>query len=60
MLATPLGMVHSVVEWTAILANLAYGGASWRALYLSRRGFEGGGVGASRLVIVRTLTRGCS
>jgi hypothetical protein len=53
-------MVHSVVEWTAVLANLASGGASWRALYPSRSSFEGGSVGASRLVVVRTLARGCS
>jgi hypothetical protein len=53
-------MVYSATEQTAVLANLASGGASWRALYLSRSGFEGGGVGASRLVVVHTLTRGCS
>jgi hypothetical protein len=52
-------MVHSVVEQTAVPANLASGKASWRALYPSRSGFEGGGVGASSLVVVRTLTRGC-
>jgi hypothetical protein len=33
--------------------------ASWRALYPSRSGFEGGYVGTSRSVVVRTLTRGC-
>jgi hypothetical protein len=53
------GLVHSVVELTVVLANLASGKASWRALYPSRSGFEGGSVGASSLVIVRTLTRGC-
>jgi hypothetical protein len=31
---------------------------SWRALYLPKSGFEGGCVGASRLVVVRTLIRG--
>jgi hypothetical protein len=49
-------MVCSVVELTAVLANLASGKASWRALYPSRSGFEVGGVGASSLVVVRTLT----
>jgi hypothetical protein len=34
--------------------------ASWRALYSSRSSFEGGGVGASRLVVVHTLTQACS
>jgi hypothetical protein len=38
------------------MANLASGKASWRALYPSRSGFEGSGVGTSRLVVVRTLT----
>jgi hypothetical protein len=28
------------------VANLASGGMSWRALYPSRSGFEGGGVGS--------------
>jgi hypothetical protein len=37
------------------LVNLASGGTSWCALYLSRNGFEGGGIGASRLVVIRTL-----
>jgi hypothetical protein len=32
--------------------------ASWRVLFPPRSGFEGGCVGASRLVVVRTLTRG--
>jgi hypothetical protein len=52
--------MYSVVELMAVLANLASGGASWRALYPSWSNFEGGGVGASRLVVVRTLTRGRS
>jgi hypothetical protein len=30
------------MEWTAVLANLASGGASWHALYPPRSGFEGG------------------
>jgi hypothetical protein len=59
VLITCRGMVHNVVELTVVLANLASGKASWRALYLSRSGFEGGGVGASSLVVVRTPTRGC-
>jgi hypothetical protein len=54
------GMADNVAEVMAVLVNLASGGASWRALYLSRSGFEGGDVGASRLVVVHTLTRGCS
>jgi hypothetical protein len=33
--------------------------ASWRALFPSRSGFEGGHVGISRLVAARALTRGC-
>jgi hypothetical protein len=44
----------------AVLENLAAGRASWRALYPSRSGFEGGGVWASRLVVVRMLARGRS
>jgi hypothetical protein len=51
--------VYNIVEWTTFLANPTSGRASWRALYPSRSGFEGGGVGASRSVVVRTLTRGC-
>jgi hypothetical protein len=42
-----------------VLVNLASGRASWRALYLSRSGFEGGGVGVTRSVVARVLTRGC-
>jgi hypothetical protein len=45
--ATCGGTVYIVVESTAVLANLASGRALWRALYSSRCGFEGGGVGAS-------------
>jgi hypothetical protein len=40
--ATCGGMAHSTTEWTAVLANLASGGASWRALCPPRSGFEGG------------------
>jgi hypothetical protein len=50
--------VYSVVEWTAILANLASGRASWRALYPSRSGFEGGGMGTSSLVVMRASFQG--
>jgi hypothetical protein len=50
-------MVHSVVEWTAILANLASSKVSWRVLYPSRSGFEGRGRHAC--VILRVgLTEG--
>jgi hypothetical protein len=51
--------MHSVVELPTVLANLASGKASWRALYPPRSGFEGGGVRSSSLVVVCTLTRGC-
>jgi hypothetical protein len=60
VLATRDGMADSATKWTAVLANLASGGASWRALYPPRSGFEGGGVEIPRLVVVRTLTRGWS
>jgi hypothetical protein len=60
VLATCDGMADSATEWTAVLANLASGGASWHALCPSRSGFESGGVEISRWVVVRTLTRGCS
>jgi hypothetical protein len=53
------GMAYSAEEWAAVLANLAPGRTSWHALHLSRSGFEGGGVGASRLVIVWVLAQGC-
>jgi hypothetical protein len=53
-------MVYIVVEWTAVLANLASGGVSWCALYLSRSGFEGGDVGASCSVVVHTLIEGAA
>jgi hypothetical protein len=43
-LATCGGMAYSPVEMTLVLANLAPVTASWRALYLNRGGFEGGGV----------------
>jgi hypothetical protein len=60
VLATCDGMVYNTAEETAVLTNLASGGASWRALQLSRSDSKGGGVEISRLVVVRTLTRGCS
>jgi hypothetical protein len=44
VLATCDGVADSATEWTTVLANLASGGASWRALCPSRGGFEGGGV----------------
>jgi hypothetical protein len=40
------------------MANLASGRALWRALYPSRCGFEGGGVGVSSLVVMRASFRG--
>jgi hypothetical protein len=60
VLATCDGMAYSAAEWTTVLANFASGGASWRALYPSRSGFKGGGIGSFYSVVVRTLTRGCS
>jgi hypothetical protein len=48
------GLVYSAMEWVAVLAKLASSGASRRVLCLSRSGFEGSGVGASCLVVVRT------
>jgi hypothetical protein len=59
VLATCGGMAHSIMEWTAVLANLASDRASWRALCLSRSGFESGGVGDARSVAARVLIRGC-
>jgi hypothetical protein len=44
VLATCDGMADSATEWTAVVANLASGGVSRRALCPSRSGFEGGGV----------------
>jgi hypothetical protein len=57
VLATCGGMVYSVTEWMAILANLASGGALLRTLCPSRSSFEGSGVGASpfRLSCMRQL-----
>jgi hypothetical protein len=52
-LATWRGMVYSSVEMTPVLANLALVTASWRALYLNRGGFEGGGVVVDRGVSMR-------
>jgi hypothetical protein len=51
-LATWGGMVYSPVEMTPVLASLAPATASWRALYLNRGGFEGGG-----MVIDRGVSR---
>jgi hypothetical protein len=45
--------VYSSVEMTPVLANLAPVTASWRALYLNRGGFEGGGVVVDRGVSMR-------
>jgi hypothetical protein len=45
--------VYSSVEMTPVLANLAFDTASWRALYLNRGGFEGGGVVVDRGVSMR-------
>jgi hypothetical protein len=41
-----------------VLVNLASGGAPRRILCLSRSDFEGGGMGSSCLVVVRTSARG--
>jgi hypothetical protein len=38
------GMANSVVELTAVLANLAPVAASWCALCSNRSGFEGRGI----------------
>jgi hypothetical protein len=59
-LSTCGGVAYSAAEKTDVLANLASGGSSWRALYPSRSSFEGGGVGVFLLVAARMLTRGCS
>jgi hypothetical protein len=58
VLITCGGMVYISMEWVAVLANLASGGVSRRVLCPSRNGFEGSGVGAYCLVIVRTSVRG--
>jgi hypothetical protein len=39
-------MAYSAMEWVAVRANLASGGASRRVLCLSKSGFEGSGVGS--------------
>jgi hypothetical protein len=52
------GMVYSVTEWMAALANLASGRASRRVFCPSRSSFEVSGVGAPGLVVVRTSARG--
>jgi hypothetical protein len=46
--ATRGGMAYSSVEMTPVLASLAPVTASWRALYLNRGGFEGGGAVVDR------------
>jgi hypothetical protein len=50
--------VYNAIEWTVVLANLASSKASLRVLYPSRSGFEGSGVGASPLVVVRVSALG--
>jgi hypothetical protein len=57
-LATCGGMVYSATEWTAVLVNLASGRASLRVLHSSSSGFEGNGVEASLLIVVRASARG--
>jgi hypothetical protein len=52
-LATCGGMAYSPVEMTPVLANLAPVTASWRALFLNRGGFEGGGVVVDRGISMR-------
>jgi hypothetical protein len=47
-LATCGGMAYSPVEMTPVLANLSPVTALWRALYLNKGGFEGGGVVVDR------------
>jgi hypothetical protein len=59
VLSTCEGMVYNVVEQTAVLANLASGRTSWRALYPSRSGFEGSSAGVVRSVVAHALIRGC-
>jgi hypothetical protein len=60
VLATCDGMADSAIEWMAVLANLASGGASWCALCPPRSGFECGGVEIPHSVVIRMLTQGCS
>jgi hypothetical protein len=52
-LATCGGMAYNSMEMTPVLANLAPVAASWRALYLNRGGFKGGGVVVDRGVSMR-------
>jgi hypothetical protein len=52
-------MVYNDTELMVVLTNLAPGGTSQRVLCSCRSGFEGGAVGASRLIAVRTLAQGC-
>jgi hypothetical protein len=51
--ATCGGMAYSVVELTAVLANLASVTASWRVLCSNRSNFEGRGVVVDRAVFRR-------
>jgi hypothetical protein len=44
--------MSSVVELTAVLANLDPVAASWRVLYPNMSGFEGGGVVVGRPVVI--------
>jgi hypothetical protein len=56
--ATYGGMVYSDTELMVVMTNLASGGVvAWRVLCLYRSGFEGSGVGATCLVIVRMSAR---
>jgi hypothetical protein len=59
ILITCGGMAYNTVELMAVLANLCSRRTSWRVLFLLMSGFEGGCMGTSRLVFIRTLTRGC-
>jgi hypothetical protein len=51
--------MYNDTDVMVVLTNLAPGGTSWRVLCPYRSDFEGGAVGASHLVTVRTLARGC-
>jgi hypothetical protein len=56
-LATCGGMAYSAGELAVVLANLASVTASWRALYLNRGGFEGGGVVVDRGISMQARGR---
>jgi hypothetical protein len=51
-------MASSVVELTAVLANLVPVVMLWRVLCPNRSGFEGGGAVVGRPVVVRGQARG--